>query len=400
MLYLRHVAIAAFSLVVACNLLLTFRIKPSNIGIRAYQPKIYPVLSNISADEGLAPVALHVTNLNFSHLETGNVDVNPVIEAEKMLLTRLNELAVSPPAECSRDNIGYVDWDDKKRKLMCVPRLVCSQSMGNCLARYYEARAFAQGNGMDFIMKKGRDDEESPSFLDELPTAVLAEKPFIGNVGSFNDGCLHACSNAEFPQIWLKIKREFASALSKWFGNDNLQPPPMSESVIYIRCGDILQYAHHSEYGYLPYSAYRALVPPDSKRIAIIASPMKNPRRPTDELHRQECLALYDDLQLWLRENFPQADVQLLSDEPVSHSIYRMVFSKVLICNPSTFCLWPGIAAQGKAFMPKTPLFLGGTAPFLGDHVEWRDFRFLSPTKYIHELGSDIKRAIAHLREN
>lgn len=272
--------------------------------------------------------------------------------------------------------------------------------MGNCLARYYEARAFAHENALDFVMKQNQDTTGERSFLDELPRTVLAENAFRGSEGTFNGNCAHACSQALFPRIWFEIKSDFFSALTKWFARNNVHPPPKSDAVVYIRCGDILQYAHHSEYGFLSYSAYKALVPPESKRITVIASPMQNPRRPTDELHKGECSAMYDDLRLWLHETFPQAEIQLISTEPISHSVFRMVFSEVLICNPSTFCLWPAIAAQGKAYLPKTPLFLGGTTPFLGNHVEWRDLYFLSPTKYIRELGSNIQSAITNLRAN
>jgi hypothetical protein len=403
------------ALLLAANLLLLSRSKPTSSLTRKIVDET--TLKNVSivSTESESPKASAGHNSEKEPLQTANIRENidnvlstslqpeTKLDFSQQLIKNLTAIADFPPAECSRDEAGFLDFHDvtmTKRRVMCIPWWICSQSMGNCLARYYEARAFAHENALDFVMKQKQDTAEESSFLDEIPRTVVAESAYRGSEGTFRGDCVHACSQALFPRIWSRIKSDFSSALTTWFAKRNMQTPPKSDTVVYIRCGDILQYAHHSEYGFLSYSAYKAHVPPESKRITIIASPMKNPRRPTDELHKDECQTMYDDLRNWLHETFPQAEIELISTESVSQSVYRMVFSEVLICNPSTFCLWPAIAAQGKAFLPKTPLFLGGTTPFLGDHVQWRDLYFLSPTKYIQELGSNIQLAIANLRSH
>ena len=75
--------------------------------------------------------------------------------------------------------------------------------------------------------------------------------------------------------------------------------------------------------------------------------------------------------------------------------MYRLAYAKLTICSVSTFCLWPAISSTNAAFVPRTPLFVGGNINVnLG--FEWiQDPGIVYGAKYSRD--GDARRLISEL---
>ena len=131
-------------------------------------------------------------------------------------------------------------------------------------------------------------------------------------------------------------------------------PKFVDDAAIYFRCGDILRYAHHAEYGWVRYSVYKRELDPATKSIGIITVPQNvKTCRKNDCGHLHTCQRLAEDLKGFLQGAFPAATVTLRNqaNETVLGSYARLVLAKQMICNPSTFCMLPAVASQGQGIV-------------------------------------------------
>jgi len=144
-------------------------------------------------------------------------------------------------------------------------------------------------------------------------------------------------------------------------------PPPsekLDDAVIHIRCGDVLQYKHHTEYGYPRYATYNEWLPQnDLESIGILTANFEDPSkaRGKDVPFLPTCKAIVEDFALYLKTTFPSATVTIRNSDSLETAVTRMVYAKHSWCNPSTFCLYPTLATTGQAYLVKSP----GLYPFV-----------------------------------
>jgi hypothetical protein len=125
----------------------------------------------------------------------------------------------------------------------------------------------------------------------------------------------------------------------------------MDDVTIHLRCGDILKYGHHVEYGYPKYETYKEMLAPFQSIGIATGSFDPTKARQKDAPHIATCLKLVQDMVHYFQENFPHAAVSIRSDDTSDEAISRMVHSKQIWCNPSTFCVFPAIANTGHAYI-------------------------------------------------
>ena len=127
-----------------------------------------------------------------------------------------------------------------------------------------------------------------------------------------------------------------------------------------MRCGDILQYRHHREYGFSKYWVYADTITSSVKSIGIFSAPT-DPEvcRGRDCNHLATCKALLEDLRSFLQETYPTSKVTVRNglDEIYIDTYSRMVLADGFFCNPSTFCLYPAIASTGKGYLVDSYLY-------------------------------------------
>jgi hypothetical protein len=136
-------------------------------------------------------------------------------------------------------------------------------------------------------------------------------------------------------------------------------PPPldMDDVTIHFRCGDILNNKYQGSYGYPAYSIYEEYLTAFDSIGILTGSFDPNIARPLDAPFIAACYEIVEDMAEYFREAFPHAKVTVRSQDTIEESVGRMVHSKQIWCNPSTFCVFPAIATTGQAFILKTELY-------------------------------------------
>jgi hypothetical protein len=176
--------------------------------------------------------------------------------------------------------------------------------------------------------------------------------------------------------------------------------PLIPDVTIQYRCGDNIGFGK-TRYGLLPFKAFNtARIDGDtSKFIYIIAdSPTRNPDA---AIWSSRCEVILDHLFENLKKKFPSSTIVLKRGGDAFLDYARIVYSKVVICSASTFCLWPSLANQnGTVYFPLTPLVAGATsnitAPNLASNFNWitevemiKNFRNYRPwTQLLGDLES------------
>jgi hypothetical protein len=127
--------------------------------------------------------------------------------------------------------------------------------------------------------------------------------------------------------------------------------PEIDDVTIHLRCGDILKYGHHVEYGYPKYETYKEILAPFKSLGIATGSFDPTKARAKDALHSAACSELVQDMANYFQEHFPNSKVSIRSNDTADEAISRMVHSKQIWCNPSTFCVFPAIATTGHAYI-------------------------------------------------
>jgi hypothetical protein len=229
-----------------------------------------------------------------------------------------------------------------------------SDSLGNKLSELYlEAlRVFQRNHTFEIICdtESGRTDNDFlvPYFTKKIWSMNLSFFANVPDLCQVCDGHAHVCrqgNNYAVPMI-RKTLRQVPSNLSD-----------LDDVTIHLRCGDILQYSDLQEYGYPPYRIYQQAFVQPLKSIGIVSTPI-NPTlaRIVDVPFLDSCQLLLQDMREYLKEAFPHVKINTHTNDSVAQSISRMLHSKQVWCNPSTFCLYPAIASMGHAYILKSPL--------------------------------------------
>jgi len=197
---------------------------------------------------------------------------------------------------------------------------------------------------------------------------------------------IHTCQNDQFfDKSFLKIYQE--TMQNALLAQQKLEPKvrlleytyePNVLSV-YIRCGDILKYAHHHEYGFLPLSAYKTVLSenPDIDSIHIYTPTSEE--RPSDTPYVRQCKEIIESTRNIIAEAFPNKRIEIIRGAEILSVWAALVFSDASICSPSSFCMWPALGAK-NAYLANTVLFFGGASTDKNGSLKWlRNSKYLSP---------------------
>ena len=130
-----------------------------------------------------------------------------------------------------------------------------------------------------------------------------------------------------------------ASAAEK--SHDIQSLPFVPDAAIHYRCGDNLV----THYGFLPFRAFKRVIPPTAKTIYVMAESSK--RRANRLESVQRCDSIFTALEIYLRMHFPGATIVLLRGQPLFDDLARLTYAQTVVCSVSTFCLWPAVASGG-----------------------------------------------------
>jgi len=161
---------------------------------------------------------------------------------------------------------------------------------------------------------------------------------------------------------------------------------------VYIRCGDILKYAHHHEYGFLPLSAYKTVLSENPALQSIRIYTPTGEERPSDTPHVGQCKEILESTKDIIAEAFPDKKIEIIRGAEILSVWAALVFSDASICSPSSFCMWPALGAK-NAYLTNTVLFFGGADTDTSGSMKWlRDSKYLSPKQILgtHMSQKDI----------
>ena len=284
----------------------------------------------------------------------------------------------------------------------CARTFSFERDVGNRLGPYWSLRAFASFAGVDFWLLRSADMPLPGDQLSKLLPDVVPASATGPNTAAFSYVCKRL---AVMPRLlthymWLQrhwwapfapqLARELKMTLATYRSRDS--PFLVIDDVaLHVRLGDTLGYVVENErildehtqtvgrrllnrgtecgrlYGLLPLESIDSIIPanvttigivtqhdPDhvacdpGARTAICATGIDHCRSVCDCATARAIRLLRASLRL-LR---PSAVVTVRHSEPKLHSWVRLAFAPLAtICQPSTFCLWPTIAAV-RGHMP------------------------------------------------
>lgn len=202
---------------------------------------------------------------------------------------------------------------------------------------------------------------------------------------------LHLCRAAEvwaaFQAFW---RPRFRESLLEIMQPGGVRPidavgAEVADLVVHVRCGDILKY-NMVEYGYLGISAWKKALEdrqvPGSVRIRILTNPFAGADLPPGRLDKdmpkaQFCFDFLLQLSRLVEEQLVPAKVVVDNTSETIVGWAHMALGQRTLCNPSTYCLWPTLAAT-RGFLADTPLFFSGSHPELTGMTHLVGFPYLS----------------------
>ena len=239
-----------------------------------------------------------------------------------------------------------------------------SDSTGNMLSHIYMVELLSSAAGLEFKNECGTGVLSSVS--DKIPMQRLLPGNVThnrSNVTSWKNVCSsctsnfpHTCSSGLNEMVFAirddmqSIARSWVHLQERWDTGD--------DAVIYLRCGDVLKYKHHTEYGFVPYKVYKDILGGDTMTsIGIVVGSLdKNNCRTKDCDFAENCRSIVADLVEYLSKIFPLATVVIHNgpNEMVVSSYARMILAKKLVANPSTFSVYPAVASFGRSYIVKS----------------------------------------------
>ena len=225
------------------------------------------------------------------------------------------------------------------------------ESLGNTLSSLYLAalRAFQRNTTLELICANSMSSRSSNTLT--KVQQYLSHHRNGWNMNLLDDEMPDLCQVCEGWPHTCRQGLNYAVPIIRATLRQISPPAEMDDVTIHLRCGDILKYGHHVEYGYPKYETYKEML--GSFHSIGIATGSFDPTkaRQKDAPHIATCFKLVQDMVHYFQENFPHAEVSIRSNDTTDEAISRMVHSKQVWCNPSTFCVFPAIATTGRAYI-------------------------------------------------
>ena len=282
----------------------------------------------------------------------------------------------------------------KGMQVLISSSCIASDSIGNYLANYFEIASCAQIAGLHFMTVaktwEPKLNHASSPFINNLPSIIVNELPKESSLIKSNiistckcrQSC-HSNSNAAWIQNIAKIKSIFYKAIAFHMKECNFnqtkvsptdfcteQPysvlPFIPDVAIHYRCSDNFV----RPYGFLPFSAITDRIPVGTVRTIYVLSEKRGRKTSVEKSHLiRKCDRILSELFRYLVTSYPMATVLIRRGGDLYEDMARLTFAKITICSVSTFCLWPAIASEGKAYFPKSALIASGQSNIkLGFH--------------------------------
>lgn len=249
-------------------------------------------------------------------------------------------------------------------------------AIGNHLGEYAIARAAALAGNLDFLLVRSTCDlrhvrDAQPLLPAAAPAAQPAAPPEVAAAAAvacaFNlPGGTHGASH-----VWGRYMPHFAAemrlGLTKWAACAAFPPrdAPLDDIAVHLRCGDALETRHRS-YGLLQLAALAEVIPADRPvSVGIVTQPFAalcasatntsaaaSRSDGTGTLHGVRhcactCVQLLETYVEALQRLRPQAHISVRDQDSRAGSLARLVLAPVAsVCQTSTFCLWPVLAAS------------------------------------------------------
>jgi hypothetical protein len=243
--------------------------------------------------------------------------------------------------DCELKETGHLEIDGHT----CNPG-----SLGNLLSSVYLSalRAFQHNNTFTLHCNEDLDDPGN------VIPHYISNKVWFMNISERTPDLCKVCKT--WPHN-CRIGLNFAVPMIR----ETLRriPPPsnMDDVTLHFRCGDILNNRYMSSYGYPSYRVYKEHLAPFSSIGILTSSFDEKLARPLDAPFISACKQLVEDMAEYFQETFPDANVTIHTEDTIEESVGRLVHSKQIWCNPSTFCVFPAIATTGQAFILKSELY-------------------------------------------
>jgi hypothetical protein len=224
-------------------------------------------------------------------------------------------------------------------------------SLGNYLSFLYLSAAQAFQLNNTFMLHCNGNSVKRGNLLQNYFSNTIWKMTLSSEVPDLCRDCMHYFHTCRYglssllPMIRKTLRR--------------IPPPPLllDDVILHFRCGDILNDIDMHEYGYPRYNIYEKYLFP-FKSIGILTSPLsRDNARSVDAPYLETCSKLVNDIASYFIETFPGVNVTVHQNDSVQDAFSRMLYSKQVWCNPSTFCLFPALATFGHAFLLKSELY-------------------------------------------
>ena len=264
--------------------------------------------------------------------------------------------------------------------------------LGNLLSGIFMTKLLALSVSGNYTFSCGGND--GSNILYQLAPILSNDSSMIPVLANFSDICtecttvgrtsvfLHSCPyglNWAVPII--------QQDLQSWAWQYQSEVKDLDDVAIHFRCGDVLSFGG-SFMGFPAFDTYaRMLSSEDNASIASIGivtsslEPSHCRSHNCEHDHLQDCRIVLQGLVDFLQDHFPGIPVHVRNsiNETLGTAFLRLILAKVTLCPaPSTFCLYPAIAAFGQSHI----LYERELNPF----VEHIDTVTLFPNVHIYKV--------------
>lgn len=283
---------------------------------------------------------------------------------------------------------------------------------GNRLGHYFEVISFCKTAGIHFIGFM-RSDREQPAAIiaDAVPITILHPNPAANREQALANlqkipyydwpWIEHDCETFknidQISQLTLKIADQMQShfhgdknkglhvntfdKVINGKSNDETLPY-IPYAVILTRCADLIRAGHFDEYGLLNFNLYPMIIPREASEIYILAEPLNYGGG------HELCADLTNRMADFLVKHYPHATIGIRRGH-AHDGFVQLSKARYVVCSPSTFCLWPGIANKdNQVFYQPSQLTAGGKQIFMHLNFHWISY----PKMYSHMMSEEDEK--------